>query len=364
MAAKKIGISPELIIHPGETLADVLEERDITQAELAALTDVTPAYINQVINGKRNISTKFAFSLEYALRVPKSFWINLQANYDAEKLEYEKEHTVTEGEIEAFHRIKDVIKYLRSIGKMRVRERVEEAVISAREVLQVSNLITLKTLAANGSFRVSNNVRLDPFVMGAWLRICQLQGNGKNIVTHFDKEQITGLIGGIKKIMCNASVDFRSELQDLMGQHGIDFSLVKNFKGAPVHGYITRKSDGSYKMVMTLRRAFADIFWFSLLHELGHIYLDHVGASVKFIDYDKDSKNEKAADEFAEDALIAKDAYRAFVQKADFRLTSIRIFAIKHGIMPYIVIGRLQKEGRLQYNAYSKEKIRYKWADQ
>ena len=30
MAAKKIGISRDLIIHPGETIADVLEERGIT----------------------------------------------------------------------------------------------------------------------------------------------------------------------------------------------------------------------------------------------------------------------------------------------------------------------------------------------
>ena len=33
MAAKKIGISRDLIIHPGETIADVLEDRGIPQAE-------------------------------------------------------------------------------------------------------------------------------------------------------------------------------------------------------------------------------------------------------------------------------------------------------------------------------------------
>ena len=35
MAEKKIGISRDLIIHPGETIADILEERGITQTELA-----------------------------------------------------------------------------------------------------------------------------------------------------------------------------------------------------------------------------------------------------------------------------------------------------------------------------------------
>lgn len=49
MAGKKIGISRDLIIHPGETIADVLEERGITQAELAARAGVSPAYVSAVI---------------------------------------------------------------------------------------------------------------------------------------------------------------------------------------------------------------------------------------------------------------------------------------------------------------------------
>ena len=45
MAAKKICISRDLIIHPGETFADVLEERGITQSELASCAGVSPAYV-------------------------------------------------------------------------------------------------------------------------------------------------------------------------------------------------------------------------------------------------------------------------------------------------------------------------------
>lgn len=53
MAAKKIGISRDLIIHPGETIADVLEDRGITQAELASRAGVSPAYVSNVIAGKK-----------------------------------------------------------------------------------------------------------------------------------------------------------------------------------------------------------------------------------------------------------------------------------------------------------------------
>ena len=361
MAVKTTGISPDLIIHPGETIADVLADREITQVELAALTGVTPAYINQVINGKRNISVKFAVALEYALGIKKSFWINLQAHYDAEKAEFEKEHTITEGEIDAFRRIKDIVKYLRNIGKMKSGEKIEDAVISARVVLQVSNLTVLKDLATTGSFRLPADVGIDSFVLGAWLRICQLRGKKQNITSRFEKGKIRDLIIGIKNIMCSSNLDFRDELKELMAKHGIDFSLVRNFKGAPVQGYITQKSDGSYQMVLTIRRAYADIFWFSLFHELGHIYYGHVGTSVKFIDYDRTSNKEAEADKFAADALINAELYDEFLKRHDFALKAIREFASSQGVMPYIVIGRLQKQGKLPYTLYSHEKLRYKW---
>ena len=42
MVAKKQGISPELLIHPGETIADLLQERGLTQKELAQRVGVSP----------------------------------------------------------------------------------------------------------------------------------------------------------------------------------------------------------------------------------------------------------------------------------------------------------------------------------
>ena len=118
MAAKKIGISRDLIIHPGETIADVLEDRGITQAELASRAGVSPAYVSNVIAGKKGISANFAMGLEYALGVPKSFWLNLQANYEAELLEVNEEQTITDEERKVREDLKDIVKYLRKQGKM------------------------------------------------------------------------------------------------------------------------------------------------------------------------------------------------------------------------------------------------------
>lgn len=80
-----IGLSSDFIIHPGETLVEVLKDRKMSQKELAIKTGVSEKYISAVISGQQNISSSFANKLEYALGIEKEFWMNLQANYEREK---------------------------------------------------------------------------------------------------------------------------------------------------------------------------------------------------------------------------------------------------------------------------------------
>ena len=87
---KAIGLSREFIIQPGETLQEVLEDRNMSQKELAVRTKVTEKHISNVLSGLKPISVAFAKKLENALDIEAGFWINLQANYDRELLEFEK----------------------------------------------------------------------------------------------------------------------------------------------------------------------------------------------------------------------------------------------------------------------------------
>lgn len=363
MATKKTGISRDLIIHPGETISDILKERGISQAELATRTGVTPAYISNVISGRKNISANFAQALEYALGVPKTFWLNLQAHYDAELLEYEKENTITDEEKKARASLKDILKYLRSKGKIPVGESVNDSIISLRKVLQISNLANLKNVVPEGCFRISTSAAVDPYVMGAWLRLCEISADNRHIDTSFDADRLTDLIFELKGVMTGNQDHVKSDIREIMGRYGIDFSVVHNFRGAPVHGYISKKKDGSYNMVLTIRGSYADIFWFSLFHELGHIVNGDVKKAGGFIDLGADQNVEHKADLFAGNCLLDKERYEKFVATGKYDIHSICAFAEEQGVRPYIVIGRLQKEGRIKYSQFSNYKTRYKWTD-
>ncbi len=365
MAVKNHGISLDLLIHPGETISDVLEERGLTQKELAQRAGVSEAFLSDVIHGKKDISKSLAMGLEYALAVPTSFWLNLQANYDAELLALQEENTVHAEEISVLSCIHEVISYLRKTGILRADLTQEQTVIQLRKHFRVSSLNDLGKLAPTGAFRLSDKLPVDPFVLGSWLCICKAQDDNKKLNTGFDPDNVDALISGIKSIMCSVKGDPQSQLIALFAQYGIDFSVVHNFRGAPVHGYIARKDDGTYQMVLTIRGAFADIFWFSLFHELGHIVNGDLNKPGSFIDadYSKCNEAESTADQFASEALLDPSSYQRFINRADFSYSAIEAYSRGQAIPPYIVIGRLQKDGHIPWSRFTKYKPRYKWAE-
>jgi len=363
MAAKTTGISRELLIHPGETIADILAERNISQAALATSTGVSPAFISNVIGGKKDISARFAMDLEYALGVPRSFWLNLQANYDAELLEVTEAETITDEERAARKELSEVIELLRAETVLPQEQSADQTILSLRNALRISNIANLGELVPLGSFRLAGDSAVNPLVMGAWLRLCQITSETIRVDGTYDKKNTGKLIADVRNVMMSVpSSELPEALRNAMGSHGIAFSVVRHFKGAPVQGYVMRTDDGFYQMTVTIRRAYEDIFWFTLFHEIGHIVngdVDVVGRG--FIDGVSDGKREKKADAFARDALLDPSAYRRFVSDGDYTYNAIRSFALEQNVKPCIVIGRLQKEKRIPWDRFSKYKTRFKW---
>lgn len=207
METKIIGISRDLIIHPGETIADILEERNITKAELAVRTGVSASFISSIIAGKKDISSKFAMSLEYALGVPKTFWLNLQAKYDAEILEFEAENSISDEEVTVYKQLKEVINHLVSKKLITAESSVKNTILDLRRIFKISNLCNLKKVPSASAFRMSSKDKVNPCVLGAWIRMCQIHENNlENNV--FDPTNIDDLINELKNIMLSDTDDF------------------------------------------------------------------------------------------------------------------------------------------------------------
>ena len=76
-------------IHPGEILADELEELGVSPTELARQIRVPANRISQIINGKRSITGDTALRLAHWFGTSPQFWMNLQALYDVRMAEEE-----------------------------------------------------------------------------------------------------------------------------------------------------------------------------------------------------------------------------------------------------------------------------------
>ena len=76
-------------IHPGEILADELEEIDLSAKQLADLIEVPPNRLYQIRAGKRNITVDTALRLSRYFGTSAHFWMNLQAAYELDLAQQE-----------------------------------------------------------------------------------------------------------------------------------------------------------------------------------------------------------------------------------------------------------------------------------
>lgn len=69
-------------VHPGTVIKDEIEYRGISQRFLAERLGMKYSVLNEIINGKRPVSTKTAFLMEAALDIPAEVLLHLQMKYD------------------------------------------------------------------------------------------------------------------------------------------------------------------------------------------------------------------------------------------------------------------------------------------
>ena len=78
------------LIHPGEMIKDELLARGLTQKELARQMGVPYTVFNEILNGKRPVTTEYALLLEAALGTGAYIWLGLQAEYNMQKAKQDK----------------------------------------------------------------------------------------------------------------------------------------------------------------------------------------------------------------------------------------------------------------------------------
>ena len=144
------------------------------------------------------------------------------------------------------------------------------------------------------------------------------------------------------------------QAKQFLARHGVGLEYVRHLPRTYLDGAALRLPDGRPVIGITLRYDRIDYFWFTLLHELGHVGF-HLGADSDdpgFVDDHKlrgvgsggSDTVEHDADQLAQDALIPPEIWDDGSILENPGPMAVLQMASDAGVHPAIVAGRVRYE--------------------
>ena len=338
-------ISP-FAIHPGETVKEALEFTGMSQVDLATRIELTEKTVSLILNGLQPITPETALKLERVLGLSQKLLLNMQASYDADKFRLEEQARLKK-ETSSLSKFPCYAE-LASLGFV---QKARDEIMRVEELLKffgVNSLSSIQTVFPV-AFRRSHQEKISEECLAAWLRMGTIQAL-KRDTADFDKELLEKNIQKMRALTSEPVSVYSQALVQLCAEAGVALTYTPHLKKTCVNGAAQWISPTKALVQVSLRYAYADIFWFTLFHELGHI-LKH-SKKETFIEFEKRthiSEYEAEADLFAQRILIPVGLEPSY-QQLKKSLTpgnyavAIQKFAESAGIDVGIVAGRIGRE--------------------
>lgn len=353
--------TPSPKIHPGQIIARTLEREGMSQKNLSARTGITEKHLSHIINGEASITMETALLLENALGGSASFWINLEKNFQEAKAR-EARASLLEAET-------PLVK-LFPYAELAKRQFVEQTRVATRRVeslwkfFGVNSLRYVETTEAV-AYRKRDNGKVKSETIAAWLRCGEIESKDIEVDT-FSATRLKKSLADLRKMTTLPAEQFSVEAREILKESGVRLVYTPHFPGAGVSGAV--RWVGSNPLIqISLLGKYADIFWFNLFHEIGHILLH--GKKEKFIEFDKPElsavqEKEQEANNFASNILIPSTQYEQFITRRDFTRTAILAFSKSIELDPGIVEGRLCHDRILPWSHKLGFRTRLQFAEQ
>lgn len=353
--------SPDYIPPPGETIAELLEEQEMTQTELANRLGVSLKHLNQVVKGSASISAELALGLERVFSVPADFWLTREALYRAHEARREEEPNLREalGWAERFP-----IKELQKRELLPDAAQDEDLVAALLKFLGIASPKQWESPAV--AYRKSQRLESDEYALAAWLRLGEIEARDISCAP-FDADRFRDVLEQARGLTRLAPAEWQKKLVKLCAEAGVALVIVEHFKAARVNGATRWLSPGRALIQLSIRYRWEDIFWFTFFHEAGHVLL-HQKKEV-FVEPEKRPKAdstdpkllelEREADRFAARTLIPP---RFESRLPTMQIDEVSTFAEHLGIAPAVVVGRLHHERFIPFNQGNGLRRRFKMA--
>ncbi len=341
-------LTPAFLIHPGEILIDELKARDISQIEFAQTLDIPRSQLNEYIKGKRDFTTELCLLVARALSMDESIWLQLKQNYEVDRIKIDEKSA---------QRLKDTQelafldhhlpkKFLKSVGI--VSEDKTETLIKVRKLYDVDHLSAVEGKVEEQRLayhRKSQKANVNLVALFTWELLVQ-QKVEKLKVEPFNADSREEVIAQLKTIFKENKNAFKKSVA-LLARNGIKLIHQPKPEKCAIDG-VSFWSKGNPAIGLSLRYNRIDNLAFTLMHELGHVYLhlanDQEQTFIDVADENEsygDSPKELEANTFAQDALIPRKAWEDFEIKYFKPIENDFIaFADDYDVHPAIPFGR------------------------
>lgn len=337
---------------PGETVEDILEERDMSQAELARRLGISSKHVNQIIQHAAPISASIALGLEKVLGPPAAFWLRREGQYRADVARLEELQS-----LESAQEWAKQFPYLElaKLGYVNAQAKGGER---GRELLKffgIASPAAWQPVAA--SFRRTEKFECDEFALESWLQIGAIEAAGIDCEP-FDKASFAAALIRLRDLTRRPATAWLEELVPACAACGVAVVVSDALPKTRTSGAARWLSPQKATIQLSLRYRWEDSFWFSFFHEAGHILLH--GKKAVFVEGRGAGKNldsnsigqrmENEANQYAAETLVPP-TFTSRLESLESK--DLKSFAKEVGVSPAIIVGRMQHEGILRHDQWN-----------
>lgn len=205
------------------------------------------------------------------------------------------------------------------------------------------------------AFRQSPGVASENTALATWLRLGEIVAE-KTECDAYDARRFRTALRAIRGLSRELVAEIWSSVQALCQQNGVALIYVEPLPRAAVSGAARWLTPRKALIQLSGRYKTNDQFWFSFFHEAAHLLLHskrtvfvNSTASGTLEVTSESEAIESEANVWAANWLVSSNHWKRFAATWPRRSAEVTAFAEKQGIAPGIVVGRLQREGKLPW---------------
>lgn len=342
---------------PGSTIQVRLDDIGLDLREFANQLGTSVDVANGLLDGREVITVDVARRLSRVVGASVEFWVTRDCQYRDDLLRVRTDQWL--GDLP----VKEMTKFGWIAPETDWASRVNECL----SFFGVEDLdawqSTYEPMLSHSLLRISEKVARKPPAIAAWLRQAMREASAMD-VSPWSHASLRESVDSVKALSRRKDpTEFLPKLQNLLAAAGVALVVVRSLPGCPASGAARFLSSDRAMVVVSVRYLADDQFWFTVMHEIGHLLLH--GPDRAILDdpcssAQSDVPEEQEANDFAAEVLLPLEV-RAQIPRGRLGIRAIISLAGMAGVSPGVVVGQLQFDGQIGHDKLNYLKRHYKW---